>query len=489
MKRCLFVLCFILMVCLVCNTVLASVTAPVGPALGDPNADGAITATDALYVLKTVVGKEDPTEFQKSACDIDCSDEVGAGDALQMLRLVVGKEVQRDCFDDRTFTIGSVYASKYTDQSAYGKAWQQAVDYAHKAYGITLVVEPLDMSQQNNLWFYDMVELPVGTARSFAMDGKLMDLSNVAAFHSSVTQSGSALSCQLGDSLFGVASDAMSANPMGIAMNRDLLETYAPNASAKLQKQFDEKTWNWTAMQQLVDEYRANRSGAVVMASNTNIIGQAIVANAGYEVDFLPDKTGAVSSIATDEGIAALAYVKELHDSGAYEYNADMNEIFGDFKAGKVPMVVYYLNESAAVLEGDFALTAMPFPIGPGQKDYVMCTFNSGVFAVPAYVTTYGNAHAMVLNAMGMADGAIADGWVSMAAGLGYDSLGQSVYRWAAQNTSHDFSTGPFTGAVGGPVDGSVLDRSMNPYVEIPKIKDVIQKEVDDYYGMFYRSK
>ena len=74
--------------------------------LGDPNGDGDVSAQDALYVLKVVVGKESPSLKQESACDIDCSDDVSAADALQMLRVVVGKELVRSGMTDRTFTIG-----------------------------------------------------------------------------------------------------------------------------------------------------------------------------------------------------------------------------------------------------------------------------------------------------------------------------------------------------------------------------------------------
>ncbi len=458
--------------------------------LGDPNGDGDVSAQDALYVLKVVVGKESPSLKQESACDIDCSDDVSAADALQMLRVVVGKELVRSGMTDRTFTIGSVYAYKYAQDTAYGKAWKQAVETAEKTYGIAITVELLNLNEDlNNLWIYDMIELPVHSARSLAKSNKLMDLSHNAVLQHTVTQSGSALSCQMGDTLFGVASHAMSANPMGLAINKDLLAQYAPDAYAKLQQQFEQKTWTWEALNQLISEYRKNRPNSAVMASNTNIIGQAIVANAGYEVTFLADGSRAVSSIATDEGIAALSYVKQLHDSGAFAYEADMNKVFDSFEQGKVPMVVYYLNEvAAAATERDFSMTAMPFPIGPQQSDYVMCTFNSSVFAVPAFATVYGNAHGLIFNALATADNAIAQGLVASAASLGYDTLGASVYDWAAKNTSEDFSTGPFTGAVGGPVDGSVLDPAMDPKVEIPKIKDLIQSEVDAYYGKFYKN-
>jgi len=488
MKRWIALFCAWLLVMITASGAWAGET--IDYMLGDPNGDGAIMADDALMVLRATVGKESLTLRQQSAADVDCSDDIGAGDALQILRNIIGKPVVHTGLKGNSFTIGSVYASKYTADTPFGRAWQQAVAKTEQAYGVTVTVVPLDLQEESDsLFFYDMIEVPVHSARSLAKRGKLMDLKDCVVFPESVLQSGSTQSCQMGEHLYGVASDAMSANPMGLTINCDLLKQYAPKAYANLQSQFEKKEWTWEALNSLVAEYRTNSGNRSVMISNTNIIGQAIVSNAGYEVDFLPDGSGAVSSIASDEGIAALHYVKQLYDSGAYVYQADMNRAFEQFQQGTIPMVVYYLNETAtATTARTFATTAMPFPIGPAQQDYVMCTFNSSVFAVPAGMSQYGNAYGMVLSMMAAADETIQEGWVAEATAKGYDKLGQSVYRWAAQHTTRDFSTGPFTGAVGGPVDGSVLNPDMDPYVEIPKIKKVIQQEVDAYYGQFYKS-
>ncbi len=457
--------------------------------LGDVDADGIVGAQDALYVLKIVVGKVQPSAKENSAGDIDCSDDVTATDALQILRHVVGKPVVYAGLADREFTIGSVYAYKYTANTDFGRAWQQAVAKAEQAYGISVSVVPLNLQEESDaLFFYDMIEVSVNEVRSLAKKGKLMDLHNCVIFSEDILNSGSTLSCKMGDELYGVASKAMSANPMGLAMNKDLLKRYAPIAFAKLQDQFERKEWTWEALSALAEEYQKNSKQKGVMISNTNIIGQAIVSNAGYEVKFLPDGSGAVSSIATDEGIAALSFSKELFSCGAYVYEPNVNIMFEKFRQGAIPMVVYYLNDTASVVaERSFELTAMPFPIGPAQKDYVMCTFNSPAYAVPAGMSEYGNAYAMVLSMMAQADSEIADGWVADAAQKGYDTLGQSVYRWATANTSLDFSSGPFTGAVGGPVDGSVLNPDMKPSVDVVNIKAVIQQEVDAYYGRFYK--
>ena len=485
MKRIVALLCILGMLCLSLITITAQTNSS---ALGDVNANGGLGSDDALLVLQAVVGKIHLSARESSAADIDCSDEIGAGDALQILRKVVGKSVQYTGLTDNSFTIGSIYANKYTDDTPFGRAWQTAVAKAEQEYGVSVSVVPLNLAEEtNSLFFYDMIEVSVNEVRSLAKKGKLMDLSNNVVFPQAVLNSGSTGSCKLGDELYGVASNAMSANPMGIAMNKDLLQRYAPNSFAVLQSQFEQKQWTWDALTALAQEYQTNSKKKGVMMSNTNIIGQAIVSNAGYEVKFLPDGSGAVSSIATDEGIAALEYTKELFNSGAYVYESNVNLIYEKFREGKIPMVVYYLNDIASVVpERNFELTAMPFPIGPAQKNYVMCTFNSSTFAVPAGMSEYGNAYAMILSMMASADAAIADGWVADAALKGYDALGQSVYRWATANTSLDFSTGPFTGAVGGPVDGSVLNPDMKPSVDVANIKKVIQQEVDAYYGQFY---
>ncbi len=488
MKRLLAFLCVVGLV-LLGITGVSSATTTTGNGLGDANLNGQIGADDALLVLQKVVGKVELTPMQSSAADMDCSDDIGSADALQILRQVVGKTVQFTGLTDQTFTIGSVYASKYTADTDFGRAWQQAVAKAEQKYGVSISVVPLNLTEESDsLFFYDMIEVSVNEVRSLARKGKLMDLNNNVVFPEDVRKSGSTASCQMGDGLYGVASKAMSANPMGIAINKDLVSRYAPNAFAKLQEQFEKKEWTWEALTALAEEYQAGSKQKGVMMSNTNIIGQAIVANAGYEVKFLPDGSGAISSIATDEGIAALTYTKELFNSGAYVYESNVNAMFEKFREGKIPMVVYYLNDTvSAAADRDFEISAMPFPIGPAQNDYVMCTFNSPAYAVPAGMSEYGNAYAMVLSALAEADAAIADGWVADAKQKGYDALGQAVYRWATANTSFDFSSGPFTGAVGGPVDGSVLNPDMKPSVDVVNIKNVIQQEVDAYYGPFYK--
>ncbi|HEX7243689.1 MAG TPA: Ig-like domain-containing protein, partial [Longimicrobiaceae bacterium] len=75
----------------------AAAQAPGGPLLrGDVNADGSVTAVDALAVLSHVVGKTLPAGFTVSPNgDADGNGEVTALDALIMLSYVVGKDVSR----------------------------------------------------------------------------------------------------------------------------------------------------------------------------------------------------------------------------------------------------------------------------------------------------------------------------------------------------------------------------------------------------------
>ena len=59
--------------------------------LGDVDFDGKVTASDALEVLKSVVGKVTLTKTQKQVADLIEDSSVDATDALQILKVVVGK--------------------------------------------------------------------------------------------------------------------------------------------------------------------------------------------------------------------------------------------------------------------------------------------------------------------------------------------------------------------------------------------------------------
>ncbi len=455
---------------------------------GDPNGDGTVNAADALVALRCAVGKLAPGGLVLSACDVDCSDVVNAADALQMLKTAVGKQTAFDPVGMRgnTYLIGTAYPSRYSEDTAYGRAMLQAIANAEAALGVTIEVQTLEADDP--LWMYDLLELPAHQCRNYARSGAVRDFAQNAALSDVVRTGASALACAMGDGQYGAGSPAMGANAMGLAINGDLLARYAPTAYAALGDQFEDGTWTWEALDALIAEYRTNKPRSAVLISNTNIIGQAIVSNAGYEVAFLPDGTGAVCSIASPEGIQAMEYIKGMYNSGAWQYENNVNEMAAMFREQQVPMAVYYLSEAGAwAWDADFTLTAMPFPKGPKQQDYVMSTFNAAVFTCPAAQTEPANGTALVLNALAEADAALAAAQTADMAERGFDRAGQAVFAWAAAHTSPDFSTGPFDGAVGGPVDGSVLTPSQKPATALPRIADLIQQEVDAYYGMFYR--
>ena len=58
---------------------------------GDVNFDEVISASDALEVLKSVVGKVRLTDHQIQVADVNDDDVAAAADALDILRMVVGK--------------------------------------------------------------------------------------------------------------------------------------------------------------------------------------------------------------------------------------------------------------------------------------------------------------------------------------------------------------------------------------------------------------
>ncbi len=70
---------------------LKEVIPPVAVTYGDVDGDGKVTASDALEVLKSVVGKVTLTDDQFIAADTDGNGKADATDALNILKKVVGK--------------------------------------------------------------------------------------------------------------------------------------------------------------------------------------------------------------------------------------------------------------------------------------------------------------------------------------------------------------------------------------------------------------
>ena len=58
---------------------------------GDVDNDGAVSAADALMVLKSVVGKVTLTDLEQQVADVDANNQVDATDALEILKIIVGK--------------------------------------------------------------------------------------------------------------------------------------------------------------------------------------------------------------------------------------------------------------------------------------------------------------------------------------------------------------------------------------------------------------
>ncbi len=457
--------------------------------LGDADNNGSINAADALLALKHAVGKGSLTQGQISACDVDYSDTVNATDALHILKYSVGKLWEfSPNLTGKVFTVATVYPEHLDDATDYGRAMWMGIKTAIGKYGAeTVFVDTIELNElEERIAYFDLVEMPSENARALAKKGLVKNLADVSAIDWEAANSGSTLSCTMGNMICGVASPAMSTVPLGIAMNKTLLQRYAPNSFAKLQNQFQEGTWDFDALTALCEEYRKNKPTGGILTSNTNIIGQAVFANCGYEVKFLEDGSGAVSSLATPEGIAALTYVKELKTKGYFTYKSNIGDLREDFAFGYVPMVVYHLGEAGRWANGSLSLTAMPFPKGPDMDTYTMGAVGCSTFVMPQNGFQNANSAAALMNFFMMADDNIANAIVLDSKAMGYDALGQQVFRFAAEHTSADLSTGPFTAAVGSVIDGSVLQADKNPATAIPPIEKLIQREVDAYYGQFY---
>ena len=93
----LLVAALALCVCFVPASALASVGG-----FGDTNADGEVSASDALSVLKHVVGKGKINQADLCFSDVNFDYKVDASDALDILKRVVGK-INRFTADDNYY--------------------------------------------------------------------------------------------------------------------------------------------------------------------------------------------------------------------------------------------------------------------------------------------------------------------------------------------------------------------------------------------------
>lgn len=113
-------ICLLLATFLLCSVWVTAATEQV---YGDVTLDGKVNANDALEVLKSIVGKADFSELQKTCGDVSDDGTVNAEDALQILQYVVGN---RSVFDVELFSsaegLDSVKAYQ-TDFSAYNYSY------------------------------------------------------------------------------------------------------------------------------------------------------------------------------------------------------------------------------------------------------------------------------------------------------------------------------------------------------------------------------
>ncbi len=121
---------FLALVMLVTAIPFAAITASAADLKGDINNDGQVTAIDARYILRYVVGLETLSDNQLKAADMDKNDSVTAIDARFILRQVAGLsngiyEVDTEQMNDILRLFGYKYDKEqdiyYTDV----EAWQR----------------------------------------------------------------------------------------------------------------------------------------------------------------------------------------------------------------------------------------------------------------------------------------------------------------------------------------------------------------------------
>ena len=477
---------------------------------GDVDGDGKISSTDALEVLKAVVGKVTFTQAQKTYSDVDADGKLAAADALTILKKVVGK-IDKFPLEDKlnagpsepiTITLATVAEDEtagkdYTGDHATGMLWKEQFAQM-QANNITTVVTPLslkdtvDTIKTNALAGTspaDVYELSLAACRALAKENVSLNLYKSNTLKKDLFANAATESMTHYDRAFGVSFATKAANPMGVIYNKQLIAQYAPDYD--IAKLYADGQWTFAKFQEIANACIQDTDGdgktdIYGFTSNTDVIGMALTSNAGATALKVDEKVEA--TMCNDKGIAALNWCKDLFSTDkSWLYKPAINTCIGEFQQGHAAMFVSYLQFLPQLATGtEFEMGFVQMPMGPDQDKYITGVYDATMFAVPTDKRDRLDDIGYWLNAMAGASDALVEHQVNGLKASRLDDDGIATYRKLVNGMSANFSTGVFSQNTSSAVDSSVTAAAKKPDKVIPNLRETAQKECDDYFATIY---
>ena len=482
--------------------------------IGDVNGDGKIGADDALAVLCYITHRhppqfpvegESPTDvpskpskptIDKSIANVDDDENITATDALYILKRVVGKidrfpaDPMIDQIENQEIYLQSVWAEEYTTPSSlyYGKLQQMQAQY-----GTVTRVEAIDHSTATDTIVKnvlagtpqaDVVEVSLVMARNIYRAGGSLNLMD-APLRRQLRENGSTKSVTINNHMAGVSLNT-SQNILGVVYNKDLIARYAPDVdipSLVANKQWNFDTFRSLSASLITDTDGNGKTDIYGFTSNTNVSGMACSANVGGTALL---KNGRVeASFCSQAGVDALEWCKAMFKTDkSWLYKADINDCINQFVNGKAGMFLSYARFVPQIAEAaDFEIGFAPMPMGPQQSNYINAVYDTRVYVIPKNsAASVNKVCAFLEQMMPLEDEVLANVQQEWTA-LGLDEQSIQNYKNLAKNSSAEFSSGVFSSAVTSEFD---VYLSGTPTKNWETIRAKAQKEADDYYAPFY---
>ncbi|MBQ6818942.1 MAG: extracellular solute-binding protein [Clostridia bacterium] len=489
---------------------------PIVPILvGDVNGDGKIGADDALAVLCYIthrhppqfpVEEESPTDvtakpskptIDKTIANVDDDENITATDALYILKRVVGKidrfpaEPMTEELENKEIWLQSVWAEEYDSQS--GSLLAAKLQQMQADHGTAFRVEALEASQATETIVKnalagipqaDVVEVSLVMARNIYRAGGSLNLID-APLRRRLKANGSTQSVTINNHLAGVSLNTTQ-TMLGVVYNKDLIAKYAPDVD--IASLVATNQWNFDAFRSLsasliTDTDGNSKTDIYGFTSNTNVSGMACAANVGGTALL---KNGRVeASFCSQAGVDALEWCKAMFRTDkSWLYKADINNCINQFVNGKAGMFLSYTRFVPQIAEAaDFEIGFAPMPMGPQQSNYINAVYDTRVYVIPKNsAASVNKVCAFLEQMMPLEDEVLANVQQEWTA-LGLDEQSIQNYKNLAKNSSAEFSSGVFSSAVTSEFDVYI---SGTPTKNWETIRAKAQKEADDYYAPFY---
>lgn len=400
-----------------------------------------------------------------------------------------------------SFKLGTQSDVSYKDTStATGKVNVAQLESIKKKYNCTIevvgyngntLVEKVVNSCRAGQVTSDIVEGNISHARSVAKQGCAADFSKCTTINMKLFKNGMTESVTHNGHIYGVAFASMATNPMGVLFNKELVNKYT-KSNDLIYKYYKQGNWTFDTFEEIAKACTVDLNGDDKfdihgVISNTNIIGMALTANAGGTALKVNEKV--VPTMCNEDGIYALTWLKEkIYNPGYWNYIPNINEAPAPFANGKAAMFVSYLHWYPQITtSAKFKLGFVPMPKGPAQSNYITGAYDGGIIFVPKTNEKNLDIVGTFLNELALTSSKHVNNYISNMARNGFDATAQSVYKWAVNNTSAEYSMGVFGTKISSDIDTSVTVPTMSPKTVMDSIRNSAQKACDDYYAPLYK--